>query len=125
MDLLVSLFSYAMDVYAILMTTIILRMISGIGFAGFKHTKIFRTLFFQTVDHIFEDNGAVCTNEVRIYDYVETYETNFDQQISSIHVRVVNILHNTTCCKEISEALFYFTSLAMFMATLSIHVRKG
>jgi len=70
----------------------------------------------------FEDDGTVYTGEVDTYDDTGTYETNFDQRISSICVVEIDIMWNATYCKEISNALFYFMSLVMSVTTLSIHV---
>lgn len=79
MDLLVSLFLYAMDVLGILMATVTLGMIFGIRFAGVKHPEAFRTLFRQTADPTFEDDGTVYTDAGDTYDDAGTYDGTYDE----------------------------------------------
>lgn len=78
-DLLVSLFLYAMDVPGILMATVTLGMIFGIRFAGVKHPEAFRTLFRQTADPTFEDDGTVYTDAGDTYDDGGTYDGTYDE----------------------------------------------
>jgi len=79
MDLLVSLFLYAMDVLGILMATVTLSMIFGIRFAGVKHPEAFRILFRQTADSTYEDDGTVYTDAGDTYDDGGTYDGTYDE----------------------------------------------
>mmetsp|Transcript_1123 Transcript_1123/g.1746 ORF Transcript_1123/g.1746 Transcript_1123/m.1746 type:complete len:166 (-) Transcript_1123:232-729(-) len=74
MDLFVSLFLYAMEIWGILMATGTLGLIFGIRFAGVRHPEAFRILFRQTAD--FDDEGTVYTDAGDTYDgtYDGTYE---------------------------------------------------
>jgi len=74
MDLFVSLFLYAMEIWGILMATCTLGMIFGIRFAGVRHPEAFRILFRQTNDY--DDEGTVYTDAGDTYDgtYDGTYE---------------------------------------------------
>jgi len=79
MDLLVSLFLYAMGTLGILMATVTLGMIFGIRFAGVKHPEAFRVLFRQTADPTFEDDGTVYTDAGDTYDDGGTYDGTYDE----------------------------------------------
>ena len=74
MDLFVSLFLYAMEVWGILMANVTLGMVFGIRFAGVRHPEAFRILFRQTADY--DDDGTVYTDAGDTYDgtYDGTYE---------------------------------------------------
>jgi hypothetical protein len=70
MDLFVTLFLYAMEIWGILMATSTLGLIFGIRFAGVRHPEAFRILFRQTADY--DDEGTVYT------DAGDTYDGTFD-----------------------------------------------
>ncbi len=79
MDLFVSLFLYAMEIWGILMATVTLGIIFGIRFAGVRHPDAFRILFRQTAD--FDDEGTVYTDAGDTYD--GTYDGTYDNTVES------------------------------------------
>jgi hypothetical protein len=74
MDLFVTLFLYAMEIWGILMATSTLGLIFGIRFAGVRHPEAFRILFRQTADY--DDEGTVYTDAGDIYD--GTFDGTYD-----------------------------------------------
>lgn len=75
MDLYVSLFLYAMEIWGILMATATLGLMFGIRFAGVRHPEAFRILFRENSD--FDDEGTIYT------DAGDTYDGTYDGTLES------------------------------------------